>query len=125
MGVFTIEAILKLIAYDKHYFYSGWNWFDFIIVLLAWMGILLKLLTTVQGLSESTMIRTFRICRIFRLIKKAKALNAIFNSMIISLPAIGNLGALLLLLMYLYAILGMNLFATVLLQNNINVNVNF
>jgi hypothetical protein len=71
------------------------------------------------------LIRAFRICRIFKLIKKAKALNAIFNSLVIALPAIANIGCLLLLIMYLYAILGVNLFATVKFSDTLNENANF
>ena len=30
--IFIIEMVLKLLAFSKGYFLSGWNWLDFIIV---------------------------------------------------------------------------------------------
>ena len=36
MIIFTIEAIIKLIAMRSKYFKDGWNVFDFIIVLGSW-----------------------------------------------------------------------------------------
>lgn len=46
----------------------------------------------------------------FKLIKSARGLRTLFNTLITSTPAIANVGALLLLLMYVYGILGLNLF---------------
>lgn len=110
--IFTFESILKIGAYGYYYFYSGWNVFDFLIVIGAWASLFLKIFTSVTVLATTTVIRTFRICRVFRLIKRAKQLNAIFNAIIITLPALGNLGCLLLLFIYLFAVMGINLFAT-------------
>lgn len=46
----------------------------------------------------------------FKLIRNAKGLRTLFNTLISSLPAIANVGSLLFLLMFMYAVLGMNLF---------------
>ena len=35
--VFTVEILLKLFAYQLHFFRSGWNVFDFLIVSIAWI----------------------------------------------------------------------------------------
>jgi hypothetical protein len=72
-----------------------------------------------------TIIRTFRILRVVRLIKRAKSLNLIFNTFIITLPALGNIGGLLLLLLYLYSILGVQLFGTVMRNGIFSDNLNF
>lgn len=60
-----------------------------------------------------TTVRAFRILRVVRLIKKAKNLNLMFNTFVVSLPALFNIGGLLLLLLYLYSILGMYLLGQV------------
>lgn len=52
----------------------------------------------------------FRVGRLFRLVQQAKGLRTLFNTLIVSLPAIFNVGSLLFLLMFVYAVLGMNLF---------------
>ena len=109
--IFTIEAAIKITGEGIYYFYSGWNIFDFLIVIGAASSIVIRLSTTVTVLATTTVIRTFRICRIFRLIRKAKSLYAIFQALVTALPALGNLGCLLLLFIYLFAVLGINLFA--------------
>ena len=57
-----------------------------------------------------TIIRVFRLARIFRLIRRAKSLRIIFNTFVTTLPSIMNVGILLLLLQLVYTILGLELF---------------
>ncbi|PNH06856.1 Sodium channel protein type 11 subunit alpha [Tetrabaena socialis] len=47
--------------------------------------------------------------RMFKLIRNARGLRTLFNTLINSMPAILNVGSLLFLLMFIYAVLGMNL----------------
>lgn len=51
--------------------------------------------------------------RVFRLIKRAKSLKIIFETFVVTIPALANVGGLLMLMLYLYSILGVSLFATV------------
>lgn len=60
-----------------------------------------------------------------RLVKRAKSLNIIFETFLITIPALANIGGLLLLLLYLYSIIGVSLFATVKLQDNLDQHANF
>ena len=71
MIIFTIEAIVKLIAQRCLYFKDSWNIFDFTVVVLTiviltinWAGLGAQL--EIMG----TILRTLRIGRVFRLIKK-------------------------------------------------------
>ncbi|PBC27472.1 Sodium channel protein para [Apis cerana cerana] len=75
-ATFGIEATLKLIAMSpKFYFQEGWNIFDFIIVALS----LLELgLEGVQGLS---VLRSFRLLRVFKLAKSWPTLNLLISIM--------------------------------------------
>jgi hypothetical protein len=112
-GIFTIEAAIKLIAFGKKYFANGWNNFDFFIVCGTFIGIIVSETTSVDVGAQTTIIRAFRIGRIFRLVKKARSLKMIFNTFVITIPSLANVGGLLILLIYLYAILGVFNFATV------------
>ena len=58
-------------------------------------------------------MRVFRIGRVLRLIKMSKSLRIMFNSIIVSIPALANIGALLFLILFFFSILGMGLFAYV------------
>ena len=73
----------------------------------------------------NTLFRIFRIGRVVKLIKSAKRLNVIFSTFILTLPAMANLGSLLLLLIYIYTILGVQLFAKVQIQGGFNEFANF
>lgn len=106
-AVFTIEAILKIIGLGfRTYFRDSWNTFDFGIIIVSAVSIVLYFTITMKIKNAVTMIRAFRILRVVRLIKRAKSLNLIFNTFIVSLPALSNIGGLLLILLYLYSILG-------------------
>jgi len=60
-----------------------------------------------------------------RLVKRAKSLNIIFETFLITIPALANIGSLLLLFLYLYAVIGVSLFAEVKLQDDLNRHANF
>ncbi len=53
-----------------------------------------------------------RVARLIKLINKAKGLRTLFNTLISSLPAIFNVGSLLVLVMFIYTVLGMNIFGS-------------
>ncbi|XP_047506156.1 sodium channel protein para isoform X19 [Pieris napi] len=104
-ATFGIEAMLKLIAMSpKFYFQEGWNIFDFIIVALS----LLELgLEGVQGLS---VLRSFRLLRVFKLAKSWPALNLIISIMGRTVGALGNLTFVLCIIIFIFAVMGMQLF---------------
>ena len=71
MIIFTLEAVLKITAMGCNYFKDSWNRFDFTVVVLTavilaitWMGVGGNLGVT------STILRSLRIGRIFRLVKR-------------------------------------------------------
>ena len=70
-------------------------------------------------------VRVFRIGRVLRLIKAAKGIRKLLFALIISLPAIFNIGALLFLVMYIYAIIGMSSFGDVKLNGALDDLTNF
>lgn len=109
MATFTIEAIVKIIAQKCNYFRDAWNLFDFTVV----VGTLIILSLSWAGVGESiailgTILRTLRIGRVFRLIKKQQKLQHIFKTLMSALPAMGSIAALLMLLIFMFAIIGMS-----------------
>ncbi|CAB4058904.1 DSC1 [Lepeophtheirus salmonis] len=71
------------------------------------------------------LVRVFRIGRILRLIKAAKGIRKLLFALMVSLPALFNIGALLALITFIYAIIGMTLFGHVKHQGALNDQVNF
>ncbi|NXX83192.1 SCN5A protein, partial [Urocolius indicus] len=112
VAVFTMECIIKMLALRHYFFTSGWNIFDLAVVVLSLVSI---------GLSEAfqtsfspTLLRVFRLTRIgriLRLIRKARGIRTLLFALLMSLPALFNIGLLLFLVMFIYAIVGMTNFA--------------
>ena len=73
-GIYTLEFIIKLLALGRDYFDDGWNIFDFMIVVSAWMGIIALQIFNIDVGAVSTIIRSFRIARIIKIIKRLKEL---------------------------------------------------
>ena len=65
-------------------------------------------------------IRIFRITRVLSLVKSAKGIRTLLFSLAVSLPALFNIGLLLFLIMFIYAILGMQMFMHVKHNNGID-----
>lgn len=124
-GIFTIEAVIKLIALHREYFHDGWNVFDFLIVLGTNVGIFVHFVFQINVGSMATVVRTFRIGRIFRLVKSAKSLRQLFQTLLLTLPGLGNIGGLLFLLFFIYAVMGVQLYAHVQLGEFLNHHAHF
>jgi len=45
MGIFTVEALIKIIAMKRNYFRDSWNIFDFIIVLGSILILIISLIS--------------------------------------------------------------------------------
>jgi len=77
--VFTIEAIIKLIAMQGNYFKDSWNQFDFIVVVGTWIVIgVMRLELNINLEILGTILRTLRIGRVFRIVKRAPSIQIIF-----------------------------------------------
>uniref|UniRef100_H2ZPU5 Sodium channel protein n=1 Tax=Ciona savignyi TaxID=51511 RepID=H2ZPU5_CIOSA len=110
--IFLLEAILKLIGLRLYYFTVPWNVFDILVVVVSLIGDGLQDVMT-QYFVQPTIfriIRLFRVTRILRLIREAKGIRTLLFALMMSLPALFNIGSLLFLLMFIYAIIGMSQF---------------
>lgn len=125
--IFIIEAFIRIFALGAAYFYSKWNRFDLSIVLGLIIGFILKLTIADPQLaaSISSIVSLLRIGRIVRLIRLVKSLRTIVNSMIIALPGILNIGGLLLLLFFVYAVIGVQMYGLIGFQGELNEHANF
>ncbi|XP_068576297.1 sodium channel, voltage gated, type VIII, alpha subunit b isoform X2 [Cebidichthys violaceus] len=113
--VFTCEFVLKLFALRHYYFTNGWNIFDVVVVILSIVGMFLADLIEKYFVSPTLfrVIRLARIGRILRLIKGAKGIRTLLFALMMSLPALFNIGLLLFLVMFIFSIFGMSNFGYV------------
>lgn len=70
-------------------------------------------------------VRVFRVGRILRLVKSARGIRTLLFSLAVSLPALFNIGLLLFLIMFIYAIFGMSFFMHVKFSAGIDDTFNF
>ncbi len=112
LGIFIVELGLKIIAYNKNFLKDGWNIFDTIIVLMS-------LFSSMAFLSSLRIFRIFRVFRSlkalksfrgFRMISSLKKLQVIIMAIVKSLPSIAWTGGLLLLVYYIFALMGVSFF---------------
>ncbi|KAM6332731.1 sodium channel protein type 3 subunit alpha isoform 11-T11 [Podargus strigoides] len=125
--LFTGEFVLKLVSLRHYYFTIGWNIFDFVVVILSIVGMFLAEMIEKYFVSPTLfrVIRLARIGRILRLIKGAKGIRTLLFALMMSLPALFNIGLLLFLVMFIYAIFGMSNFAYVKREVGIDDMFNF
>lgn len=104
LGVFIVEALLKIIAVAPRfrlYFANGWNLFDFSIIVLSF----------VPATGEFALVaRLFRILRVLRLISAVPQLRLIVATLVRSIPSMGHVILLMSVIFYIYAITGFHLF---------------
>lgn len=121
-AVFIAECGLKIAAMGfREYWSSNWNKFDFFIVCSSIVDLCVGFLST----SFARLIRLFRLSRMFRLIKSLKGLKSLFETLIVSLPAFWNVGALVLLLFFIYSYLGVWTFGKTIRGDSLNEHANF
>lgn len=102
--IFIIEIVVKIIAEGKKpwlYFTDAWNIFDFIIVAAAFLPF---------GGSSIAILRLLRLLRVLKLIKALPKLQMLVGALLKSIPSMGYVSILLLLLFYIYAVAGVFFF---------------
>ena len=100
LSFFVVEMVLKLWAYRTRFFRSPWNCVDLAVILISLL----------PQFGMFTTVRIFRSLRVFRVISGTKHLRLIVVAIFNSLPGIGWTAFLLMLIYYVYAILGVNLY---------------
>lgn len=105
VGIFTVEIILRLMVYGRNFFKSGWNNFDFIIVAIS-------LAPSGGVFSSFRVFRVLRTLRALRLVSKLERLRVIVQAIIVSIPNVAWASVLLLIIFYIFAIMGTTLFAS-------------
>jgi voltage-gated sodium channel len=104
LGVFIVEALLKMAAQGRHpwrYFADGWNAFDFLIIVVCLLPV---------GGPFAAVLRLARALRLLRLVSALPKLQLLVGALLKSLSAMGYVSLLLALLFYMYAVAGIHLF---------------
>lgn len=104
LGIFVVELTIRIVAFGRRpqdFFSSGWNVFDFVVIVASFT----------PGLRENaTLLRVARLLRIVRAVRLLPDLRVLVVAVARSLPGVASLAALTLLLLYVYGMIGWFIF---------------
>ncbi|CAM4731866.1 unnamed protein product [Leuciscus chuanchicus] len=107
--LFFMECILKIIAFGiKNYFRDAWNIFDFVSVI----GSITDILVTEFGNNfiNLSFLRLFRAARLIKLLRQGETIRILLWTFVQSFKALPYVCLLIAILFFIYAIIGMQLF---------------
>ncbi|XP_028178504.1 muscle calcium channel subunit alpha-1-like isoform X1 [Ostrinia furnacalis] len=137
--VFMLEFVFKLAAFRfKNYFGDAWNTTDFILVVGSIIDIVVtqvnenkppvffdELSSTKKKLDEGTLLkyitffRLFRAMRLIKLLSRGERIRTLLWTFIKSFQALPYVALLIVLLFFIYAVVGMQLFGKIELDNEV------
>ncbi|XP_051976461.1 voltage-dependent L-type calcium channel subunit alpha-1C-like isoform X1 [Xyrauchen texanus] len=145
-GLFTVEMILKLIAFKpRHYFVDAWNTFDALIVVGSVVDIAITEVNPADpsssppssvvrpmGLQNTednarisiTFFRLFRVMRLVKLLSRGEGIRTLLWTFIKSFQALPYVALLIVMLFFIYAVIGMQMFGKIALRDNSEINRN-
>lgn len=100
VAIFTVEILLRIIAKGWRFFLNGWNIFDFVLVSIALM----------PETGAAITFRVFRVMRALRMVSSFKKLRHIVSAILVSAPHVFWAAVLLMIIFYIFGIMGQNLF---------------
>lgn len=110
--IFSMEAAVKMLALGREYFKSKWNVFDLVVVILSLADLSFE---TVGGLS---VLRTFRLLRVVKLAQAWPTMRLLLTIIASTLGAVGNMTLVLAVMVYIFAIMGVQLFQDIYSEQN-------
>uniref|UniRef100_A0A8C2F948 Voltage-dependent L-type calcium channel subunit alpha n=1 Tax=Cyprinus carpio TaxID=7962 RepID=A0A8C2F948_CYPCA len=129
-GLFTVEMILKLIAFKpRGYFSDPWNVFDFLIVIGSIIDVILSEINGLQNTEDNarisiTFFRLFRVMRLVKLLSRGEGIRTLLWTFIKSFQALPYVALLIVMLFFIYAVIGMQMFGKIALRDNSQINRN-
>ncbi|KAM8981865.1 voltage-dependent L-type calcium channel subunit alpha-1C isoform 14-T14 [Sarcophilus harrisii] len=124
-GLFTVEMILKLIAFKpKHYFCDAWNTFDALIVVGSIVDIAITENAEENSRISITFFRLFRVMRLVKLLSRGEGIRTLLWTFIKSFQALPYVALLIVMLFFIYAVIGMQVFGKIALNDTTEINRN-
>ena len=100
LGVFLAELAVKLFCYRSHFWRSGWNIFDFLVVAVA----------IVPGAGAWAVLRSLRVLRVLRLLTVVPGLRKVVAAFIHAIPGLAGVMAVMAIFFYTAGVLATRLF---------------
>jgi voltage-gated sodium channel len=100
LGLFLVELGLRMVAFRKNFWRDGWSWFDLVVVVIA----------LVPATDSLGALRALRTMRLLRLVTAVPSLRHVIEGLLRALPGLGSIIILLLLMLYVFSVMGTQLF---------------
>ncbi|XP_077579736.1 voltage-dependent R-type calcium channel subunit alpha-1E [Stigmatopora nigra] len=119
--LFSMECILKIMAFGfVNYFRDTWNIFDFITVL----GSITEIVVDLQSMNTINMsfLKLFRTARLIKLLRQGYTIRILLWTFVQSFKALPYVCLLIAMLFFIYAIIGMQVFGNIKLNDESHIN---
>ncbi|XP_055598215.1 muscle calcium channel subunit alpha-1 isoform X2 [Uranotaenia lowii] len=130
-AVFALEFVFKLAAFRfKNYFGDAWNVFDFIIVLGSFIDIVYSEVNVSKGMKGGSSIisinffRLFRVMRLVKLLARGEGIRTLLWTFIKSFQALPYVALLIVMLFFIYAVIGMQVFGKIAMNDETSIHRN-
>ncbi|XP_035386036.1 calcium channel, voltage-dependent, N type, alpha 1B subunit, a isoform X2 [Electrophorus electricus] len=122
-ALFSLECILKIIAFGPlNYLKDAWNVFDFVTVLGSITDILVTEINTTDRLLNLSFLRLFRAARLIKLLRQGYTIRILLWTFVQSFKALPYVCLLIAMLFFIYAIIGMQVFGNIELNEDTAIN---
>ena len=101
LWVFIAEIVVLISARGWHFFKDPWSIFDFLVVAIA----------LVPATGSLSVLRALRVLRILRLINKIESMRRVVGALLGSLPGLGSVFGLVLIVFYVSGVIATNMYA--------------
>ncbi|XP_031732894.1 calcium channel, voltage-dependent, P/Q type, alpha 1A subunit, b isoform X6 [Anarrhichthys ocellatus] len=120
---FFLESVLKVIAFGPlNFFRDAWNIFDFVSVLGSVTDILVTELGNLNNFINLSFLRLFRAARLIKLLRQGETIRILLWTFVQSFKALPYVCLLIAMLFFIYAIIGMQLFGNLALDDDSAIN---
>lgn len=100
LAVFVLELLLRIFAYRLNFFKDPWSLFDFAVVAIALM----------PATGQFSVLRALRVLRVLRVLSIVPSMRRVISALLGSLPGLGSIAMVLLLIYYVFAVIATKLF---------------
>jgi voltage-gated sodium channel len=101
--MFCAELMIKFYAFRRGFFRNGWNVFDAVVITISIIGMAASI----------TAFRAVRVLRTLRLVKRVPSMRIVIESFMRALPGIGSVLTVMLLMVFVYALIGQSLYGQI------------
>uniref|UniRef100_G3QQ69 Voltage-dependent N-type calcium channel subunit alpha n=1 Tax=Gorilla gorilla gorilla TaxID=9595 RepID=G3QQ69_GORGO len=120
-SMFSMECVLKIIAFGVlNYFRDAWNVFDFVTVLGSITDILVTEIA--NNFINLSFLRLFRAARLIKLLRQGYTIRILLWTFVQSFKALPYVCLLIAMLFFIYAIIGMQVFGNIALDDDTSIN---